>query len=315
MSIRVLAALILCNVIWSANPSFLKLLLETFTPTQTAWFRYSSALLGYLIASAVVKKWKLSEQISSQKSLYLPPRTDWKQWLLMFAVGFGPFCFSPLFQVHGLTSARAVDNALLIAMEPIVTVLLACLIVREKIRWSDIVSFAVALSGFSLLSGLTLSKLIHAWDPRILGNFLILISLVGEASFSVFGRLLFARSKVSSENPNGVFGSALVLGLFSLSVVMLVLEGFPDLTRLTSAHVLSIIWLGPIGTAFTYLFWMVALSHASVASLVLTLFVQPVSGSIISYLMLGERLSLIQAVGGGLILAAVALQTRFQEKS
>ena len=62
---------------------------------------------------------------------------------------------------------------------------------------------------------------------------------------------------------------------------------------------------GSSGTAVGYLVWMMALSRAPVASIVLTLFIQPVLGPIWGAIFLGERLSFSQALGSAWILLAV----------
>jgi O-acetylserine/cysteine efflux transporter len=130
---------------------------------------------------------------------------------------------------------------------------------------------------------------------------------VGEASYSIAGRHLLTRHR-----PVGIFGSALVVGVAFLTAVLLLKGGphlFLGLSGLTWRSSFALLWLGPIGTAFAYFYWLIALTEAPVASLALTLFIQPVCGSLWGYFFLGERLSTLQAAGGVLILAAVSFQS------
>ena len=68
--------------------------------------------------------------------------------------------------------------------------------------------------------------------------------------------------------------------------------------------------MGPIGTALAYFYWMTALTEAPVASLAITLFIQPVMGTIFGHLFLGDHLTWIQGLGGGLILLGVIAQSK-----
>ena len=81
------------------------------------------------------------------------------------------------------------------------------------------------------------------------------------------------------------------------------------LSALGWKSILALMWLGPLGTALSYLFWMLVMRRAPVASLALTLFVQPVFGSVWGYVFLGERLSQVQAAGAVLIIGAMLAQT------
>ena len=69
MSARTLLGLIVCNLIWSAHPLMGKWLLESVSPEQGAWMRYSSALLFYFIAVLVIH-WVRAQKIQ-WKSVFI----------------------------------------------------------------------------------------------------------------------------------------------------------------------------------------------------------------------------------------------------
>jgi len=295
---RTLIGLIICNLIWSLHPAMAKSLLTDFSPAQVAWLRYGSALLSYF---AVVLAFRSFRPFSHAiiKPFWVP-RTR-HDWVLLFAMGFFPFCFSPLLQLTGLAASRAVDNALIVAMEPLVTVVLAWLVLREAISLFYAFTFGLALFGFGLLTGVQPGS--AEWNGHLIGNLLILVSMGGEAAYSVFGRKLTARHE-----PVAIFGSAITAGVIFLTMAGpffgIVATGFTS-DQFTLRNVLCLLWMGPLGTMATYLYWMIALSRAPVAALAITLFIQPLFGALWGYAFLEERLSLMQAAGGGLILLAV----------
>jgi drug/metabolite transporter (DMT)-like permease len=162
-------------------------------------------------------------------------------------------------------------------------------------------AFGVALFGFTLLTGLSAAQLGQGIDSHLMGNLIMLISLTGEASYSILGRKLTARHP-----PLPVFGSSLGFGVLFLGVLVpLFTSGQVFENHFTWRSILGLLWLGPLGTTVTYIYWIFVLRNFSVASLALTLFVQPVFGSLWGVIFLKERLTLIQSLGGAMIVLAV----------
>ncbi len=216
------------------------------------------------------------------------------------SIGFFTFFFSPIFQLTGLSTSTAIDNALIVAMEPLMTVFMAWLFLKERFTALHALAFAVAVTGFSLLTGLTPRRVVGLWDAHLLGNLLMVASLAGEAVYSVFARKLMKRHA-----PMAVFGNSLVVGLLLLTGVTCFRGGLPLYDQLDGKAIIGLLFLGPVGTTVTYLFWMIALSRASIPSMALTLFIQPLAGTLWGYLFLNETLDAQQALGGLLILGAV----------
>jgi drug/metabolite transporter (DMT)-like permease len=296
MKLQTLVALILCNLVWSANPAMAKVLMTAgASPTLTAWLRYSSALLGYVLASAVLRM--------RGRTFFIPKKTE---WFWAFLIGVMVFYFAPMTQMTGLYASHATENALIVAMEPLITVFLAWLILREAISWFHAAAFVIALGGFALLGAHSGSGSASE-HAHLIGNILMLISLAGEACYSIAGRKLLALHA-----PRGIFGTALMIGVVFLTFTLL--AGAPGtlsgLHGFGTQQWLAVLFLGPLGTSLTYIYWMAALQEASVASVALTLFVQPVFGSIWGAFFLNERLSFVQWVGAAFILVAVLLAMR-----
>jgi drug/metabolite transporter (DMT)-like permease len=298
MKPRTLVGLVVCNLIWSFHPTMGKLVLAEVSSTTGAWARYTLSFLTFAIAARLLG--------ATRDQAYFRP-TQMKDFTILATLGFMTFCFSPLLQMLGLSGSRATDGALIIAMEPMIAVILAWLFLKERISRFQLGAFGIALGGFSLLSGLSLERVSGGLDSRLGANLLLLLSLCGEATYSVAGKSLIQR-----HSPMRVFGSASLLGALFITLAALIILGpgfLGELPQLTWKGWLGLLWLGPLGTAATYLFWMFALSQASVASLSLTLFIQPLCGALWGYWLLGDRLNSIQMLGGALILGAVFAET------
>lgn len=302
MTLSALILLIFCNLIWAANPAMSKVLMSVCTPLQVAWLRYLSAGVAMVVLMTFVPRFRperqqVEESFRSKNDL-----------LLLLLIGFLTFFASPLMQMKGLSLSRATDNAILIAIEPLITVALAALFLKERLSKRQIVAFGVAVLGFSLLSGLGFS--LQTTSPMLqgsvrsaaLGNVLMVLSLVGEGAYSVCARPL-----LKTKSPQVIFSLALSFGILMLSTVFIFGVDLPPVSTFNRDHWMALIWLGPAGTACGYLLWMVVMKKIEVSRMVLTLFVQPLVGTLIGFLFLGERLSGAQWIGGLLIITSLAL--------
>lgn len=299
MSWQLLLGAVLCNVIWSFNPVMGKFVLDDFGAAHFGLLRHGSAFLGYL--GIVV--FGLSRKKSLQNFFAFPQSA--KDHRLFIFLGLFTFCTTPLLVAFGLNSSQATDNAIIIAMEPMITVLIAWIVLGESVTRRHAVSFLIAFLGFLLLSKINFSELAANVNAHFIGNILILLSLTGEGAYSTFIRLLLPRFR-----PTQIFGTGLFLGVTLLCLIVFTHSGPLPLDNFTWRSALAVVWLGPIGTTFTYHYWTTALGKgATIPALALTLFLQPVLGSIWGIVLLEEAFSWIQALGGLLILAAVAGQS------
>jgi drug/metabolite transporter (DMT)-like permease len=302
VSLKIWLGLSICNLIWSVHPILGKWLLDEFSPSQVAWLRYATALIGYLGVGSALRLF--SKTLKFNDPLFVVPRRGRDQALIVL-LGFLPFCFSPLIQLQGLSTSLASENAIIVAIEPILTAFLAWILLKEVISAWGLAAFGVAIFGFCLLAGLTPQTFQSGFGARGEGNLLILASLLGECSYTILARDLTRRY-----SPLGIFGSALLLGVVFLSVAIFGGVGHfqvPGVHQFTWKAVIALLWLGPLGTAAGYLYFMFALSDVPVMNVTLFLFLQPLAGALWGYLFAGDRLTLIQGFGSAMILLAVLL--------
>lgn len=73
----------------------------------------------------------------------------------------------------------------------------------------------------------------------------------------------------------------------------------------TPHFVAALLFLALIGTAVTYLIWFTELQHAPLGSLSAWTMLTPVFGITLGWLVLGDRLSVQQAIGVSLVLTAL----------
>ena len=143
MSLYTWIFLIGANLVWSANPAMSKILIGEVGPQLAAWLRYVGALAA-ILPFFLIK--------GGRKSKGFDLRLRSFEIVLFFVVGFMAFCVTPLAQMTGLSKSSATENTLIVAMEPLLTVVLAWVLIKEKIGLSTFLAFLAAVSGFLILA-------------------------------------------------------------------------------------------------------------------------------------------------------------------
>lgn len=303
MPIVLWVALIGCNFFWSFNPTLAKILIQHLGPLWTCWVRYSGALLAYF-TFLFIKSYLFKKKYQSRSELFLKPKSFSDAFDLCI-LGCATFFLSPLSQMIGLESSTATNNAILVALEPLFTALFGWIFLKDRLNRLHLFSFILAFVGFSLLSRLVTQA---SWTLVSVsfskGDLGLVMATACEAVYSVFGRRLMRNHRGPA-----IFGTALLIGVFLLTCVAWISSGgLPRLGQLNGKIIFAAIWIGPIGTTLTYLFWLFVLERGvSIGAMALTLFVQPVVGALFGFFVLNEQLTFLQFFGATLILSAVVI--------
>ncbi len=209
----------------------------------------------------------------------------------------------------GLARTTATSGALLLSVDTIATVLLAALLLRERIGAAVAAALALGTAGTALVAvyapGAASSD---AAGSATVGNLLILASVIGGAGYVVWSRRTVQRADDDSIGRTAwqFLGAALAVSPFVVG------SWWTGGSRIGTAepHQLvaaAAVLLCGLGALLAFNIGIGAVS-ASRAGLIFTL--QPLAGAVTAVAVLGEPLVAGQAVGGTLILACLLLLTR-----
>jgi drug/metabolite transporter (DMT)-like permease len=267
-------------------------LLGQFAPLQIGWLRYSFSFIALLMYAVVTKS-----------VVKIPPwNVKTYSWLLLIALT--TFCLSPLLQYTGLVRSTASINSILVIIEPLACVVLAWIILKEKMGQKQWMALVISFVGFAFLSKVGATAFSSS---SLVGSVFLLLTMPCEAIYTVVCRKLVG--KISQTTlPILTLGT----GVFILTIIVAAFAGLPNITAMSWQNFAVLIWLGPCATTLGYLYWTHALSNAPVAPVALTLLIQPLVGTMASYIFLKEHLDFFQIFGGLLILSALLLQTEFK---
>jgi drug/metabolite transporter (DMT)-like permease len=228
------------------------------------------------------------------------PRFRRRDLWVLAGLGVLDFWLSPLLQILGLGYTQAIDASVMIAFEPIVTVLVAAVALRERPSRATWIALAVATAGIFLLSGGAEPLRTGSLPLRLLGNLVFAASLICEASVTVAGRPFTQRYK-----PHDAIGAMIVVGFLATTAIH-----FPEIARTDFGSVSRSSWISVLFLAFgcsifAYTFWYRVIREVPVNRVALSLFFQPVLGTFYGLVLLGETLDAGALVGALLICATL----------
>lgn len=287
--------LILANILWAGSYVAAKFALRDLSVTMLNALRMSIAALILLPLLFV-----------GRKRQHLT-RGDLPQLALLALVGF---IVNKIFEYGGLALTTAADVALLIASESIFTAIFSWILLRERFRLLTGCALALGFLGVYLIVERSLLPNIPsgggAW--RIVGDLLVILALIFEAFYTVRGKALLVKHSPLLVTAAAIVGST----IFWLPVagVETVVHGWPALDW---QGWLGLLWLALMSTVVAYLAWFKGLARIEGSAAAPVLFIQPLLGTILALLLLGERLLPTTLLGGALILLSVYVISR-QEK-
>jgi probable blue pigment (indigoidine) exporter len=279
---RDLARLILAATCWGVGTVISKAALAEFPPLT---------LLAVQLGSSLVV---LALLLRAQRSPLLagaPPRLS-RLGLLNPGIAYA-------LSLLGLVTITASLSVMLWALEPLLIVALAAVVLRERITPAFVILSLVAVAGMVVV----------LWDPGATGGELIGVALtvagvVCCAIYSVLTRKFIPDAKETGQVAFSQQAYALGLALV-LVVGVIVLVGSPVPATLTPLGLASAIGSGVLYYAGAYWFYLGALRHTPASLAAVSFYLIPVVGLAASAMILGERLAPHQWLGALVVLGSI----------
>jgi len=290
LNLRTWLWLLAAQSIWAGSYLAMKFAGDELPVGAVVTLRYGLAALGFL-------------PLVLSRGL---PRFDRKDWLLIAALGALNFTVSPTLQVTALRYTQSIDVAILVALEPVFTVLAAALFLREGLTLRTVVAGTLGVAGALVLSGVGVAAAGLGGEvtaDRLYGNGLFLLSILCEVSVTVAGGRVARRY-----DPLAAMAALKTAGFLGAAVFFAGVWDDVRFAELTSRAWLSILYLAWAASLFSYTIWYWAIRNAPVGKVALSLFIQPVVGALLGYFIAGEQVGWNTLIGGLLIASAFAVE-------
>jgi drug/metabolite transporter (DMT)-like permease len=233
-----------------------------------------------------------------------PPKLNRKEWGLLLVASFLGVPVQFLLQFYALSITTVSHAALMVGTMPVILAVGAAAFAHERM---DRVGWA-ALAGSTCGAGLiALGGGMHpAGGASLMGDLLVVVSLAIALFWILLNKQLMERHSHVVVTVYGLF-----LGTAMLMVWVPIQYGMPPVAGVSLKAWLALAASGVLCTASTTLLWNWGMTQVPASQAGVLLNMEPLMGSLLGVLVLGERLGPSAWVGGGLILAsAVTLTTQ-----
>lgn len=276
----------LAALIWGIAYPLTKLALVGIPPVFLGFLRFLLAGMVFMVSSRSLPLQNVAPE--DRKSFF--KLAFWGVFLLILGMNFG------------LIWAPGIAASVLSGTPPLFTVILAALYLGEKMRAMQFISIVVALSGLALLGNdFSTTSSLATWQIWA-GCLLTLIPQFAWAMYGITGKQLSSRYHWKLVCRDTFSIGALMLMPFAMIEVLIKGPGDWNLQS-----VLILAYLAIMNSVVTYSLWNSALKKIPVSLASFLIYLQPVSGAILSYFLFGEKLGIKGAIGTVLIFIALSL--------
>ncbi len=233
------------------------------------------------------------------------PKISQRQFLEVIGVGAVGYGISLSLQFLGTKLSTAANGSLVTSATPAFVLIFAWILLKEKITWRRFIALVLATLGVVAVIDPRSAQL----NPELfLGNILLIGAAVTWALYSVLVR------KVTQNLEVIPFSLIAFLGGLPISIPAGAWEWRAiGVGEISLGVVGGVLFLGIISTALAMVLWnnAFALVDANLASL--TFFAQPVVGTALGWLFLGERITPLFLLGGLMIGLGLVISSREEQ--
>lgn len=270
--------IILSMTIWGTIGIFVRGI--DLNSIEIAFFR---AFLGsgFLIFISFISREKFSREIL-KKNLSI---------LLLSGLALG-INWIMLFQAMKYTT---ISNATLsYYFAPVFLVIFSAILLKEKIKVKNIVYLLLAIVGLFLI--------LKTGDLASINNFDHIRGIL----FGLAGAVLYALIIILNKYIKGLSGFQSTLIQLSIAAIVLlpvVLKmGFGNIKAMNGWNWVFMLVLGVVHTGIAYLLYFPSIKDVKSKSIAMLSYLDPIVAIVASFLILGEAMTIVQALGGMLIL-------------
>ena len=281
------SACAVASSLWGCGFFFGKIALAEMGVGAMVFYRFAFAILG-LLPLLVLHR----------------PRFNAREWrILLFASFLGvPLQF--LIQFRGLSLTTVSHASLMVGTMPVILALGATLFAHERLHAGGWAAIAVSTLGAALIA---LGHTGHAagGDPTLRGDLLVVVSLAIALFWILLNKQLMGHHSAISVTAWG-----LLAGFLMLAICVPPIYGLPPVHHISLKAWLALAASGILCTATTTLLWNWGMTQVPASQAGVLLNMEPLIGSLLGVLVLGERLGPLALVGGGMIVLAAFTLTR-----
>jgi len=232
-----------------------------------------------------------------------------KDLLYMFLQALtGMFLFR-LFLLYGLRLTSAAEGGIITSTGPAILAILSLMILKERISIRTWIGIAICVLGVLLINTVKAESSSGVMGLRILGNFLILLAVVGEGLFTIF------RKKISYDDKPITSTMIIIVFALIMFIPISIFEGISfDYRSVAFLDFIPLIVYGLFCTVLAYICWFSGVAKVSVSVAAGFTGVMPVSSVVLAFLILGETITWKHILGTILVIIGIYMISFIRKK-
>ncbi len=293
--------LALASLMWSCQGIAIKFLDRQMGPIAITFLPFYVTTLLFI----PLLIWQRRRNPQAKKVTW----ADWKQFVI---AGVAGQVLAQLGMTWGISDSLASNGAILNLLIPVISAVLASLMLKEKLTRLRVIALILGLAGVLLLSEADVRQSSFLQSRFLIGNFLIVGGCFGSSFYNVYCKGLLSKF---SEIEILIF-SYICASVASVPLLLTV-EPFhwKTFATLDGKSWLAFGFLAIFMYGASMLVFFKALQHLDVTVASFSLYLVPIFGVILAITILGERLSPIAIVGAAIVLVSTVLVMRYDTSS
>lgn len=282
---------ILVIVAWGASFPCTRLLLDAgITPTEIFVYRSAIAYLGLLVFSRFnVSFW------------------GWKDETLAILCGLTGGAMYFVLQNIALKLTLLSDVVIVIAVNPLLTTILAAIFLKEEhFSWKILLSSMVAFAGVAVVT----FRDGFVWGNGLLGNVLAFLAALSWAVYCIILKRVQGRHSTLS-----ITRKVMIYGTLCALPVMLLEPTTPMTTLLRTDVLFNMLFLALVCSMAAFFIWNLVIKKIGAIRSSNYLYLDPIVSIIIGVIVLNERVGIVAVVGCALVLLGVILVEKTSTKN
>ena len=276
-------ALLLAAFFWGSSFPATKIVLRGFSPIAYVFLRFVGASL--IFGVLMLRRYRP-----------LGRRVHLKLVLMAF---FQPTIYF-LFESAGLQYTSASSASMIIAALPGIVALLAGFLLKERLSLRQWAGVLLSIVGVIILAGFD-DNPTYA-ESSLLGNSLVLLAVLAASMYMIVARHLSSNLSAVEITFYQVF-----YGMLLLAPVFLFRMSSVEWNRVDAPSIGALVFLILGATLVAFLAYNFALTRVDASKAAVFLNGVPVASVLVSWVLLGERLGILQLLGGLIVISGVTL--------
>lgn len=275
---------------WSTVATTCKLLLKELDSVQLLWMNSLIAGIFLTILNLCVGNFKAFKDYKL------------KDYLIMVAIGIPGTFFYYIFYYSGTDLMPASQAFIINYLWPIMSVLFACIILKEKLTFRKMTAIIVSFVGVAIVIGGDL----RVFDKK---------TLLG-AGFCILGAVSYGIFTALNQKMKYNKMMTLMVSYFATFIITTVINAFDNALFMPRIDQMAgFLWNGIFTVALANSFWVMALEKGKTAKISNLAYITPFLSSVWTSIFLNERITINSMVGLVVIVLGIFIQLNNKQKS